>query len=94
MTDLSDHPFSPQSVALESGAPDKSERAWLRFVRDLEIALGHSVDGNDVDEAGCGYSQDEAYDCFDGQWCSAADFAAEIKERPRYDGGAFVGGHR
>jgi hypothetical protein len=63
-TDFNDHPFSPQNVVRESGASDRSERAWLKWCADAERLFGHDIDGNDVGGKGCGYSLDEAYDHF------------------------------
>lgn len=87
--ELNDHPFSPENVARESGMPDQTERAWLRFVKECERLLGHDLDGNDTAGFDCGYSIDEAYD----RWragSSAPGYVDEIKKRDRYDGGAFV----
>lgn len=82
-SELSDHPFSPESVASESGASDRSERAWLKWVGDVERLLGHDIDGNDVDAAGDGFSMDEAYDRFrDG--ATAFGYSAVVKGRARY----------
>lgn len=64
MTNLNEHPFSPISVARESGMSDRSERAWLKWAAEAECLLGHDLDGNDVNGAGCGYSIDEAYDAW------------------------------
>lgn len=82
--DLSDHPFSPENIRRESGAPDKSERAWFKFVRLVEAALGHDLDGNDVDRInGDGFSLDEAHDWFElGR--TAVDYIDEVRSRPRY----------
>ena len=87
--DLSDHPFSPESVARESGAPDRSERAWFRFANECRRLLGHDIDGNDVKAAGCGYSLDEAYDAFEAGR-TAHGYVAMVVSRERYDHGAFV----
>lgn len=83
MIDLDDHPFSPKNIALESGAPDKSERAWLRWVAQVEKLLGHNLDGNDVDGQGCGYSLDEGGSMFDGGATPEA-YVADVRSRPRY----------
>lgn len=83
--DLSDHPFSSESVARESGAPDASERAWMRWIKKAEALLEHDLDGNDVDEAGCGYSLDESYDKFRAGM-TAEDYVALVKGRNRYVG--------
>lgn len=85
MMDLSNHPFSPESVARESGAPDKSERAWLRWVRDAERLLGHDLDGKDVDAQGCGYSLDEAHEFF-RRGEAASVYVATVRNRSRYLG--------
>lgn len=89
MADLSDHPFSPDNVARESGASDRSERAWLRFCADARRLLGHDIDGNDVNAAGCGYSIDEAYEVFEAGKTAHA-YVAMVTSRERYDHGAFV----
>lgn len=82
-SELSDHPFSPESVAAESGASDPSERAWLKWVSAVEGHLGHDIDGNDVEGAGDGFSMDEAYDRFcDG--ATAFGYSAVVKGRSRY----------
>lgn len=92
MRDLSDHPFSPENIAYESGAyvaPD--EREWLAFAAEVEHLLGHDLDGNDpvaFDASltgGDGYSIDEAYEVWrDGK--SASEYAAIVRARPRYQG--------
>jgi len=61
MTDLNDHPFSPQSVAFESGAPGRRERDWLLWCATVETGLGHDLDG---DEEQDGYSIDYAHDAW------------------------------
>lgn len=83
MTDLIDHPFHPTQVARESGAPDAGERKWLMFVAEAEKLLGHSLDGDDVDASGCGYSQDEAYDAW-AAGCTAKSYVDRVRARPRY----------
>lgn len=81
--DLADHPFSPQSVAAESGASDTGERAWLSWCAAAEKHLGHDLDGNDVNASGDGFSLDEAYDRFrDG--ATAFGYSAVVKGRARY----------
>lgn len=83
MRDLADHPFSPESVARESGALDAGDRAWLAFVRECERQLGHDLDGNDVDGTGCGYSLDEAYVCWErGEVPSV--YVSTVRNRARY----------
>lgn len=94
--DLNDHPFSPQSVAAESGSTDHTERAWSRFYDECERLLGHSLDGCDdftarANNVGCGYSIDEAYLSFEAA-DSAAQYVAMVQRRERYDHGAFVKG--
>ncbi len=64
-TELSDHPFSAENIARESGASDKSEAAWFRWIDKAEKLIGHDLDGDDVGGVGCGYSWDEASDYFD-----------------------------
>lgn len=83
--DLADHPFSKEGVARESGEPDASERAWMRWTEKAEALLKHDLDGRDVDEAGCGYSLDESYDKFSAGM-SAEDYVALVKSRDRYVG--------
>lgn len=79
MTDLSAHPFSPENVASESGAPSTSEAAWLRWVAKAERIAGHGLDGDqDVD----GYSLDFAFDAFRAG-TSAADHVASFQGRGR-----------
>jgi len=92
--DLAAHPFSPQSVARESGAIDHSERAWNRFFDACERLLGHGLDGCDdftarANNVGCGYSIDEAFSAFEGG-DTPAQYVARVKHRERYDHGAFV----
>lgn len=72
MQDLSDHPFSPENIAYESGEfHDKSDRAWRIWCAEAERLLGHDLDGNDPDAfdpnetGGDGYSLDEAYIFFE-----------------------------
>lgn len=90
--DLNDHPFSPQSVAAESGESN-SERAWLRFCDEAERLLGHDLDGSDLpsEATGCGYSIDEALDVWKAGK-SAHAYVAMVASRDRYDNGAFVRG--
>lgn len=83
MHDLADHPFSPESVARESGASDKSERAWLRFADECERLLGHDLDGNDGNAKGCGYSLDEAHDVWRSGKTAHA-YVAMVISRDRY----------
>ncbi|MFC2248762.1 hypothetical protein ACETRX_03975 [Labrys portucalensis] len=83
--DLADHPFSVENIARESGASNFSERRWLRWCRQAELLLGHDLDGNDVDEAGCGYSLDEASNAFD-RGLSPNDYVLNVILRPRYRG--------
>jgi hypothetical protein len=85
MQDLMDHPFSPEAVAFEGGADSKSDKAWYRFHDECERLLGHDLDGNDVEQNGCGYSQDEAYDVWrSGK--SAHAYVAMVVSRERYHG--------
>jgi hypothetical protein len=83
--DLADHPFSRESIARESGEPDSTERAWSRWVDKAEALLGHDLDGNDVEMAGCGYSMDESYDKF-GEGMTPEEYVALVKARDRYVG--------
>lgn len=81
--DLTRHPFSPQSVAAESGEASPRERSWLRFVAECERLLGHDLDGNDVASEGCGYSLDEAHDAFAAGKTPHA-YVAMVTSRDRY----------
>lgn len=87
--ELADHPFSPENIAYESGAPDKSERAWIKFVNECERLLGHSLDGGDDYTAktptGEGYSLDEAYEVWE-RGKSAHAYVAMVTSRDRYHG--------
>ncbi|KXV70532.1 hypothetical protein AD951_02685 [Acetobacter malorum] len=81
--DLADHPFHTHNIARESGASDMSTMRWLKFCNDVETALGHDLDGADIDGCGCGYSLDEAHD----QWSSGmtpAGYVALVRSRARY----------
>lgn len=59
MSDLSFHPFSPESVALEGGALTRSEITWMRWAAQLESIMGinpletcsQDVDGVSLDYA-------------------------------------------
>lgn len=82
MTDLSDHPFSSESIAYETG-DDGRVRVWMIWCIATEALLGHGLDGNDVNAAGCGYSLDEALDYFE-QGNTPAEYAEAVKSRPRY----------
>jgi hypothetical protein len=60
--DLSDHPFSDENIAYESGADDTSDVAWFAFCAAVERELGiEDLDGNQVTD---GYSLDHAHDCW------------------------------
>jgi hypothetical protein len=86
MHDLDDHPFSPASVAAESGAIDTSERAWMRWIDTAEKLIGHDMDGHDPGlSSGCGYSLDESYEKF-RQGLSAEEWVALVRGRDRYVG--------
>lgn len=86
MSDLSDHPFSPENVARESGAYDRSEAAWLRFAAVVERGLGHDLDGCDPNFCdGEGYSLDEAFYEF-SRGTTAEHYVADVKGRDRYKG--------
>lgn len=60
-TDLSEHAFSPESVARESGTPNRREMAWLKWIHRLEARLGFDIDGNETAD---GYSLDSAFAAF------------------------------
>lgn len=94
--DISEHPFSPENVSLENGEPTRSEKAWLRFCAECERLLGHDLDGCDdftarMNNVGCGYSIDEAYESFEALM-TAPQYVAMVQRRERYDHGAFVNG--
>lgn len=83
MTNLNEHPFSPASVARESGEPDLSDRAWFKWAAEVERLLGHDLDGDDTNGEGCGYSIDEANNAWaDGK--SAHAYVAIVTSRDRY----------
>ncbi len=82
---------SSENVARESGR-DQGNANWLRRCNQAELLLGHDLDGNDVDQAGCGYSLDEAYDVF-RKGTLASLYVITFKARDRYrvfDKSAFV----
>lgn len=82
MHDLSEHPFSPQSVAFEGGA--SGDREWYLWLREAERLIGHSLDGNDPDfEHGDGYSMDEAYNEWEAGKAPQA-YVSDVKGRARY----------
>lgn len=83
MPDLEDHPFSSRSVARESGAPDRGEAAWLKWAEQAENLLGHSLDGNNIDGEGCGYSLDEASSAFEKGMRPEA-YVEKVMARERY----------
>lgn len=90
MSDLADHPFSPENIAYESGVfSTASDEAWERWAAEVERLLGHSLDGNDPDSfdpaktGGDGYSIDEAFNRF-SQGASAHAYYAQIVVRDRY----------
>ena len=89
MTDLRDHPFSSESIAYESGAASKGDRAWENFVYECTRLLGHSLDGCDVAGMGYGegegYSLDEAFDVWEAGK-SAHAYVAMVLSRERYQG--------
>lgn len=60
--DLSEHPFSPENIARESGAPDQSERAWGRWLDKAEKLIGENLACCCEWEDGC--SLDFAYEAF------------------------------
>lgn len=81
--DLTDHPFHTDNIARESGVPDMAEKQWLGFCTKVETALGHDLDGEDIDGCGCGYSLDEAHD----HWrigMTPTAYAALVRSRARY----------
>jgi len=80
---LADHPFSAQNIARESGAPDRTERAWLRWARETERLFGHDLDGDDVTGMGCGYSLDEAHAHF-AKGATPHAYVAMATSRDRY----------
>lgn len=84
MSDLSDHPFSPENIRYESGAAASSEAAWLRWCATTEKLLGHDLDGNDVNNAGDGFSIDEAYVVFSLNGWASKRYVDLVQSRPRY----------
>jgi hypothetical protein len=60
--DLSDHPFSPESIERESGADTASDRAWFAWCKAVERLVG--IEDLDGDQATDGYSIDFAHDLF------------------------------
>lgn len=81
--DLQDHPFHPDQVARESGEAPTGERRWLAWCGEAETLLGHSLDGDDVEGRGCGYSLDEAGDAFAAHQ-TPAQYTETVRARPRY----------
>lgn len=80
MTDLSDHPFAIHMATEAAGlAGDRSERAWLRWVRKVEAHLGHDIDG---DQDRDGYCLDMAYDAFKAGTSVEAYCATVLVVRP------------
>ena len=83
--DLSDHPMAIFHANETYDTP--SDCKWLAWVRKVERMLGHSLDGNDENKAGEGYSLDEAYD-----WWRAGEgvvaYVVEVRSRHRYRGRA------
>jgi len=80
-----EHPFM-EFVLGESNAGYASdeEKAWLRWVKQVERILGHDIDGNESVEARAhgmsdGYSADGAYAAWE-QNISAAEYAAEVEQ--------------
>jgi len=67
----------------KSGEPDRTESAWLQWVSVAEGLLGHDLDGNDVNAAGCGYSLDEAHERFNAGM-SPSQYASTVRSRARY----------
>lgn len=79
MQNLSDHHFSPENVARESGAPCTDEANWLHWLAKAERIAGHDLDGcQDVD----GYSLDFAHDAW-RTGTSAVDYVASFQGRGR-----------
>ena len=83
MFDIDSHPFSPANIAYESGADTPFERQYYAWCAKVEAILGHDLDGNDENEAGAGYSLDEALAYFEAG-DTPAEYAAEVQSRARY----------
>lgn len=79
--DLSEHPFAVFMAGESYSSP--SEQAWLKWCAAVEKLLGHDLDGNDENEAGVGYSIDEAYACWEAG-DTPQQYADEVRGRPRY----------
>jgi hypothetical protein len=78
LEDLSEHPFSPESVACELGLLSPGERRWMKWVSDAEALLG--IDSLDGDQEGDGYSLDYAQDAYsDG--LTPEQYADEVRRR-------------
>lgn len=80
LTELSDHPFSTENIARESGRPDASERHWLCWLEDAEEISG--LEDLDGDQSVDGYSLDFAFDAFRAG-VSPGDYVASFQGRGR-----------
>lgn len=82
MTDLANHPFSNESIRQES-EETPSQIGFEKYVLVVEHHLGHTIDGDDVGQTGCGYSLDECLVKWNGRVLST-DYVNEIRGRSRY----------
>lgn len=57
--------------------------AWDRWIAKAEQIIGHSLDGDDVNYDGCGYSIDECLSAFEAGMTPEAQ-VADIQRRNRY----------
>ncbi|AXH72670.1 MAG: 30S ribosomal protein S21 [Caudoviricetes sp.] len=81
MIDLESHPFSMESIQQESDQFNND--GSTKYIDTVERILGHSVDGDDVNGKGVGYSLDECIEKFNNK-VPARSYANEIIKRPRY----------
>ena len=80
MQDLSDHPFSPENIAYESGEDTESDRRWYAFVARVERLLDiTSLDGTDSEE---GYSLDSAFEWWESNK-TPDSYADEVRRKNR-----------
>ncbi len=75
LADLSDHPFSQESIAYECGGDSPSDRRWYAFCRKVEALIGVDLDGDEDED---GYSIDGAYAAWE-VGVSPAEYAAEVR---------------
>lgn len=80
MQDLSDHPFSPENIAYESGEDSASDKAWSAWLKRAAFLIGvASLDGDEKED---GYSLDFAFESFErGE--TADWYASEVQRKLR-----------